>query len=162
MTGPLSKEAQMTVHTQTSTTESARPRVDVQLGALIGTMLALTATLIIYSVGMVGTPIRVVTGWSPDGANLTVIEVVLTATVSVILGALLLALLQARLRRGYEIWLALIVLVTFGSAVPLFRLDIDLQSKLALSSMHLATGIATIAGQMIAQRAGRRESVPNG
>ncbi len=146
----------MTVHTNDATTQSAPERIDVRLGALIGTTLALAATMVIYTVGMAGaSPIRVVTGWSPDGANLTVTEVVLTVTTSVILAALLLSLLQTRVRRGFDVWLAVVVLVTIGSAVPLFRLDIDLQSKIALSSMHLATGISTIAGQLIARRGDR-------
>ena len=46
-------------------------------GAAIGAGLALLATLVVYLIGAAGAPIRVVTGWQPDGADLTLVEVVI-------------------------------------------------------------------------------------
>ncbi|MGD9704424.1 MAG: DUF6069 family protein [Acidimicrobiia bacterium] len=49
-------------------------------------------------------------------------------------------------------WTLTASLFAAASAVPLTRLDVDRGSKIALASMHLATGAAAIAGHAIARR----------
>lgn len=121
-------------------------------GGLVGTVLALASTLAIYVVGNIGAPIRVVTGWAPDGADQTVGEVVITVVVALAAGSVLLAVAQARHTRAWRAWTITAALFAVASAVPLTRLDIDAGSKVALVSMHLATGAAAIAGHAIARR----------
>jgi hypothetical protein len=125
-------------------------------GGLVGTGLAVAATFGIYAVGNIGAPIRVVTGWAPDGADLRVVEVVLTVVVAVAAGAVLLALVQSRFALAWRAWTITASLLAVASAVPLTRLNIDRGSKIALATMHLATGAAAIAGHAIARRTARR------
>jgi Family of unknown function (DUF6069) len=127
-------------------------------GGFIGTVLALGSTLAIYLVGNAGAPIRVVTGWTPDGAELSVAEVVITVILAVAMGSVLLGVTQPRIGRAWRAWTITATLFAAASAVPLMRLDVDRGSKMALASMHLATGAAAIAGQAIA----RRRTVGNG
>jgi hypothetical protein len=127
-------------------------------GGLVGTVLALASTLAIYLVGNIGAPIRVVTGWAPDGADQSVGEVIITVVVAVAAGAVLLAVAQARFARPWRAWTITASLFAVASAVPLTRLDVDRGSKVALVSMHLATGAAAIAGHAIA----RRRTAPTG
>ena len=87
-----------------------------------------------------------VTGWAPEGADLSVGEVVGTVVVSVAVGAALLALLERRSARAWATWVALAVAVAVLSALPLLHLEVDAHSKVALVAMHLTTGAAAIAG----------------
>ena len=127
------------------------PARSVVRGGLIGAAIAVTGCLVVYAIGNAGAPIRVVTGWSPDGAELTVAEVIATVVVSIALGTGLLALLQRRRPNAWSTWRIVVALVAIASAVPLFGLDVDAGSKVALASMHLTTGVASIAGQTIAR-----------
>jgi len=145
----------------TTTTTATAPRTRLQTfarsatarGALLGLALALAADSIVYVIGNVGAPIRVVTGWSSStGKDVTFGEVVGTCAVSVVLGALLLSWMMRRRADGMRRWINLAAVVAIVSAVPLYRLDIDTGSKIALSSMHLLTGAAAIVAHLIAQR----------
>jgi hypothetical protein len=60
--------------------------------------------------------------------------------------------LQRRRANGFHVWVSVAAVVAVVSAVPLLRLDIDAGSKVALSAMHLSTGLSAIAGHAIARR----------
>jgi hypothetical protein len=124
----------------------------IRRGTAFGVGLALLSTIAVYVVGNLGAPIRVVTGWSPEGADLTLVEVVLTATAAVVLGALALWLLERRRSDGLRIWELVAAALAVLSAAPLLRLDVDRGSKISLVAMHLLTGVAAIAGHRIARR----------
>lgn len=134
------------------TDTNAERRTTIVRGTFVGAALALVATAIIFAIGMAGAPIRVVTGWSPDGADLTIAEVLVTAAVAVVLGGLLLAWWQRRDHRAWPRWIVVASAVAVLSALPLWGLDVDTGSKLSLTLMHLATGAAAIAGHAAARR----------
>lgn len=127
-------------------------RRNVALGALWGAVAALVVNIAMWLVGHAGEPVRVVTGWAPDGADLTVGEVVATTVVAVGLGGVLLGWMQRRLDR-FRAWAIIVATVAVSSALPLWRLDVDTNSKVTLSCMHLATGACAIAAQFAARRA---------
>jgi Family of unknown function (DUF6069) len=139
-----------------STAEVAAPTAGrarpVVVGGLLGVALALAGCSVVYVIGNLGAPIRVVTGWAPDGADLTVEEVVITIMVAVTAGAVLLGAAQRRLARPWRAWMITAAVVAVASTLPLFHLDIDAGSKLALASMHLTTGVAAIAGHALVRR----------
>lgn len=95
----------------------------------------------------VGANVRVVTGWAPDGADLRYAEVVVTAVVAVLLGAGVLWIAARRAPAALRRWTLAAAGGAVASAVPLWRLDVDTGSKLALTIMHLATGACAVAGQ---------------
>ena len=130
--------------TESSTATPARHRI--ARGALLGAAAALAATITIWLIGSAGEPIRVVTGWAPEGADLSIGEVVIVTIAAVGLGALLLLWMQ-RHRDRFRAWAIVATSVAIASAIPLWRLDVDAGSKVALTCMHLATGVATVAGQ---------------
>jgi|GEM_PF-6288471 len=121
------------------------------VGTVIGIGAALVATSIVFVVGNLGAPIRVMTGWNPDGADLTFAEVAITAASAVAAGGLLLWWMARRRPRAFAAWQGIAVAVAVVSAVPLLRLDIDAGSKLSLVSMHLLTGACAIGGQRFAR-----------
>jgi hypothetical protein len=121
-------------------------------GGAIGTGLALAANLVVWLVGHIGAPTRVVTGWAPDGEDLSIANVVVTTVVLVLLGAALLWVLERRRADAFRIWVIVAAVFAVASIPPVLRLDIDGGSKLALAAMHLATGAAAIAGQAIVRR----------
>jgi hypothetical protein len=121
-------------------------------GALLGGGAALVVDLAIWALGRLTTPVRVVSGWAPEGADVTAFEVVATAVVSVALGAALLALLAKVRRDPFTLWAGLAAAFAALSAVPLWKLDIGTGSKAALTAMHLLTGVAAVAGQALANR----------
>ena len=129
-----------------------RMRRCVPVGTFWGAVAALVVNITIWFVGLAGEPIRVVTGWAPDGDDLTFVEVVATTVVAVGLGSALLARMQRRFDR-FPAWAIIVASVTVASALPLWSLDIDTGSKVALSCMHLATGVCAIAAQSAARRA---------
>jgi len=124
----------------------------VALGAMRGAAVALTVNITIWLVGRAGAPVRVVTGWAPDGADLTAGEVIATTVVAVGLGGALLGRMQRRTDR-FRTWVIIVASVAVASALPLCRLDVDTGSKVTLSCMHLATGACVIAAQFAARRA---------
>jgi hypothetical protein len=122
-------------------------------GAAIGVGLALAVDSVVYLVGNMGAPVQVITGWSSaTGKDLSYGEVVGTVLAAVVLGALLLAWMLRRRGNGLRRWIVAAAAVAVVSAIPLFRLDIDTGSKLSLASMHLLTGAAAIAAQLITRR----------
>jgi hypothetical protein len=104
----------------------------------------------IWLIGRAGEPVRVVSGWAPDGADLSLGEVVIVTVVAVGLGALLLHWMQ-RHRDRFRAWTIVAMSVAITTAIPLWRLDVDTGSKVALTCMHLATGAAAVAGQVAAR-----------
>jgi len=133
--------------TRPATTARTRAATRVAVGAAVGLGLALVADTVAYALGNLGSPVRVVTGWAPDGADLSYGELVSTAAVAIALGAVALWVLDRRGAQGFRVWAIMAAVVAVLSAVPLFHLDVDLGSKLTLASMHLLTGAAAIAGQ---------------
>ena len=124
----------------------------VAWGALAGVALACVSALIILAIGNVGAPVRVVTGGAPDGADLSVAEVLITSTVAVVLGAALLWFLERRGPNGLRTWTIIAAFVAVASAVPLLRLNVGADSKIALSAMHLATGVSAVSSQFALRR----------
>ncbi len=120
-------------------------------GAALGIAFAVVADVAIWAIGRAGAPTRVITGSSPDGVDLGVPEVVVTAVVAIGLGAVLLWLLERSGRDRLRAWNLVAVVVAVVSALPLLRLDVDAASKVALVAMHLATGAAAIAGHHLAR-----------
>jgi hypothetical protein len=119
-------------------------------GTALGVALAWATTTVVYVIGNLGAPIRVVTGWAPDGADLRVAEYLITSAVAVAAATLALWLLR---RRGAErAWAPLVAIVSVASAVPLWWLDVDTGSKLSLTMMHLLTGTAAVTGHALARR----------
>jgi Family of unknown function (DUF6069) len=149
-------------NTMTLPASAERPvasRTTLARGAAIGAGVALLANLVIYLIGNAGAPIRVVTGWQPDGADLTFAEVVIATIVWVTIGAAALWLMERHLTRGFHRWTVLAAVITLASLVPLFALDVDTASLLALSFMHIVVGASTIAGQSFVVRP-RRQGAP--
>jgi hypothetical protein len=120
-------------------------------GGVFGVALAWVLTSLVFVVGNMGAPIRVVTGWAPDGADLRVIEYLLTAAIAVLLGAALLWAMERRGRDRLRAWTVVVAVVAIGSTIPLWRLDVDRGSKCCLTLMHLLTGAAAVAGQRLAR-----------
>ncbi len=127
-------------------------RATTSAGALVSCALALLVTGVVWALGRIGAPIRVITGWSPEGAALTLTEVWLTALLAIVLGSWLLHLWQRRTDRAWRRWLVTVAMVAVVSAVPLWRLDVDTGSKMALTVMHLLTGVCAVAGHAVARR----------
>jgi hypothetical protein len=124
----------------------------ISRGSTLGVVLALLATVTVFVVGNLGAPIRVVTGWNPDGADLTLAEVVITSSVAVVLGGFVLAFLERRRTDALRLWESAAVALAVVSALPQLRLEIDAGSKVSLAAMHLLTGAAAIAGHRIVRR----------
>jgi hypothetical protein len=118
-------------------------------GASLGVIAATIATTVVYAIGNAGANIQVVTGWAPDGGDLRYVEVVVTAAVAIVLGAGLLRLMQRRVTNAFRIWAMTAAAVAVLSSVPLWRLEVDTGSKLALTLMHLATGASAVGAQAV-------------
>jgi hypothetical protein len=146
-----------TMTTPAAAEQALASRATIATGSAIGAGLALLATLVVYVIGAAGAPIRVVTGWQPDGADLTLVEVVIASITWVMIGAAALWLMERRLTRAFRRWIVLAGATTIVSLVPLFGLDVDAGSKLALCAMHIVTGASTITGQALARRAPVRQ-----
>ncbi len=69
-------------------------------GALIGGGLAVVAALVVLALFQSASPVRVITGWAPDGTDLGVPDTVVTTIVSVLVAAAGLAVLDRVGRRG--------------------------------------------------------------
>jgi hypothetical protein len=142
-----------TAATATPTRLQTRARSATGRGVVLGLAFALAADSIVYAIGNAGAPIRVVTGWSSStGKDISFGEVVGTCLVSIVLGGLLLSWMLRRRADGLRRWIVVAAAVAIVSAIPLYRLDIDTGSKIALSSMHLLTGAAAIVAQLITRR----------
>ena len=126
-------------------------------GVAIG--LALAVNLVVFLVGTAGAPVRVITGWAPDGTDLRYADVVVATVGLLALGTGVLWLLQRWRADALRVWSWLVVAFTLLSIPPVLRLDIDTGSKLTLSLMHLVVGAAALVGQRGA-RAGARRSAP--
>ena len=142
----------MRIATRELLNANERERVALREARELGTAIAWVATTVAYAVGNAGGTVRVVTGWSPDDADLTYFEVVATVAVSIALGAVLLWAMQRRAANAFGPWVLVAAGVAVLSAVPLWRLDVDTRSKLALTTMHLLTGACAVAGQALVRR----------
>ena len=116
-------------------------------GTGLGILAAWAATVAILTVANIGSPVRVVTGWSPDGADLTVIEVLITSAVSIAIAGLALLLWDRRSASALHQWSIAVAVLAALSTVPLWRLDVDTASKATLTLMHLTTGTCAVLGQ---------------
>lgn len=144
----------MTTDTDTTTTTSGAPgrTAGLALGTALGLVLAVAGDMVLHLVGNLGAPVRTVTGWAPDGADLRVAEVVTTAVTAVLLGTGALWLMQRRGADRFHLWVRLAVAAAVVSALPLLRLEVDAGSKVTLVAMHQVTGAAAIAGHAVARR----------
>jgi hypothetical protein len=122
---------------------------NVGRGIVKGTILAWVATTSAYVIGNLGAPIRVITGWAPDGADLSVAEYLITSAVAVAAGGALLWAMQRHGDDRFRLWTAIVSAVAVVSTVPLWGLDVDTGSKLSLTLMHLLTGAAAVVGQSV-------------
>jgi hypothetical protein len=121
-------------------------------GTALAAGLALLANLAVFLVGDVGAPVRVVTGNSPDGADLRFVDVAVATVALLAVGAVALAVLERFRDDGLRIWTVLAVAVAVLSIPPVLRLDTDAGSKLVLAVMHLVVGGAAVAGPRLARR----------
>jgi len=134
----------------TTTKGSART---LAKGTAVGIGLALVANAVVFLVGDLGAPIRVITGWAPDGTDLRIGDVVGATVALTIVGTLALWALERLRADGFRLWTGVAAAFAVLSILPVLRLDIDGGSKVALSVMHLVVGAAAIAGQSVARRA---------
>lgn len=116
-------------------------------GTGLGILAAWLADLAILMIANIGAPVRVVTGWSPDGANLTAAEVLITSATAVASTGLGLWWWERHNPRAFRPWSIIVTALAALSAVPLWRLDVDAGSKVALTLMHLTTGSCAVLGQ---------------
>ncbi len=107
----------------------------------------MAATTVVFGIGNLGAHIRVVTGWSPNGADLTYAELAVTVATSVALGGVLLWWMERRWPRSFPVWVRVATATAVLSAVPLLRLDVGADSKASLVSMHLLAGACAIGAQ---------------
>jgi Family of unknown function (DUF6069) len=124
-------------------------------GGALGVALASAASLLVYGMGKAAGGIRVIEGSSPVPTDLSATAVIVTCAVTVVLGTALLGLLERRWPRAWRVWVPTAAVVAVLSALPLWGLEIDTASKVCLTAMHLATGLAAIAGHHLA-RGGHR------
>jgi hypothetical protein len=103
----------------------------------------------VYLVADVGAPVEVVTGWEPDGAELRLVDVIGAAVTWVVIGGAGLWFLERFRADGFRLWTVLAATIAVVSIIPLFRLDIDAASLVALSVMHLVVGAAAIGGHAL-------------
>lgn len=142
----------MTTITATPSTVPATDRRGLVRGTVLAAGLALVANAGVFLLGAAGAPIRVITGWAPDGTDLRYVDVVV-ATVSLLaLGTLVLAVLERVRSDGFRVWSVLAVAFAVLSVFPVLRLDIDAGSKVTLGVMHVVVGLAAVAGQRLARR----------
>ena len=118
-------------------------------GTALGIVAAWVTDLTILFVADFGAPVRVVTGWSPDGAEITVFEILITAAAAIGIAGVALWWWDRRSSRALHHWSIAVMALAAISAVPLWRLDVDTGSKAALTLMHLATGACAILGQRL-------------
>lgn len=121
-------------------------------GTATGILAAWAATMVIFLIADLGAPVRVITGWAPDGADLTIAEVLLTAAATIGLAGMALWWWERRSPDALRRWTIAVAVLAALSAVPLWRLDIDTGSKAALTLMHLATGACAVLGQHLRPR----------
>lgn len=142
--------------TAPATTPAAEPvrRATLVKGAAAGIGMAVLANVGVYLAGDAGGPIRVVTGWEPDGAHLGVGDVIVSTIALAALGTAALWAFEHLRTNGFREWAAVAALVAVVSIFPVLRLDIDAGSKVALSIMHLVTGAAAIVGHVTVRRLG--------
>jgi hypothetical protein len=154
--GTHPKEPKMTTTTTMATsttgttdvrTTAARRRV--LAGTAAGVGLALVANLAVFLIGDAGAPVRVITGWEPDGVAMQLGDVLGASVAWVLIGAAGLWLLERFRADGFRAWAVLAAAIAVLSIVPLFRLDVDAGSKVTLSAMHLVVGAAAIAGHAL-------------
>jgi hypothetical protein len=139
----------MTTVTHTSSTVRSTSTLARGTGYAIGIALAVNA--VVFLLGDFGAPVRVITGWAPDGTDLRYLDVVLATVSLLLLGSAVLWLLERFRDDGFRTWTVLAVAFTVLSIPPVLRLDIDAGSKVTLSVMHLVVGAAAILGQRAAR-----------
>jgi hypothetical protein len=69
--------------------------------------------------------------------------------VSIAIAGVALLLWDRRSSRALELWTIAVMGLAVLSALPLWGLDVDTGSKLALTLMHLATGACAVLGQRL-------------
>ena len=132
-----------------STSDATAARCRITAGTAVGIGLVLLANTAVYLVADAGAPVEVVTGWEPDGTELRLADVIGAAVTWVVIGAAGLWFLERFRADGFRFWTVLAAAIAVVSIIPLFRLDIDAGSKVALSAMHLVVGATAVAGHAL-------------
>ncbi|MEY2570248.1 MAG: hypothetical protein QOE63_598 [Acidimicrobiaceae bacterium] len=141
----------MTTTTATPAARTTTRRVGLARGAALGTAGSVLANAAVFALATRNDPLRVVTGWQPDGTDLALGAVLGTSIAFVLLAAAVLWGLERLRADGFRLWAILAGAVATLSIAPLFGLDVDNRSKLALAAMHLVVGGSAIGGQAIAR-----------
>jgi Family of unknown function (DUF6069) len=117
---------------------------------LIAAGVAVAGNTLVWALGRIGEPIRVIVGTEGKSEPLAWSHVAITTIVATVLGGVVLAVMR---RRGISdrVWATAALVIAVASAVPLWRLDIDANSKTVLTAMHLFTGVCCVTAH-----AGRR------
>jgi membrane protein implicated in regulation of membrane protease activity len=74
------------------------------------------------------------------------------SVVWLVIGAAGLWVSEKLFARGFAIWAIGAAAITAASLVPLFALDVDAGSKVALTVMHVVVAASAVTGQALAQR----------
>jgi LytS/YehU family sensor histidine kinase len=119
---------------------------------LTATGVVLGANTLVWVVGRIGEPIRVVIGSDAAPEPLAWAHVAITTIAATVLGGVVLAVMQRRGRGLERVWAAGAVAIAVVSAVPLWRLEIDTTSKTLLTLMHLLTGVCCVAVHLADRR----------
>jgi hypothetical protein len=141
-----------TITTSVPRTESTVDRRVLVRGTVFAAVAALAVNLVVFLLGDAGAPVRVITGWAPDGTDLRYVDVALATVSLLVVGTLVLGLLERLRADGLRVWSAIAVGFAVLSILPVLRLDIDAGSKLTLGVMHLVVGVAAVSGQRLARR----------
>ncbi len=144
-----------TVTTTNTTTTPVRARASVRtlaVGLGLGAVAAVVANGIVFAVANIGAPVQVATGDDPNVADLALAAVLVASVAWLLIGAAGLWGCEKLFARGFVIWTIGATIITAASLVPLFALDIDTGSKVALAVMHLVVAAAAVAGQAFARR----------
>lgn len=133
----------------TATTPANAPSVTAR--TFVAAAFAVAGNTLVWALGRVGEPIRVVIGSDGEPEPLAWSHVAVTTIVSIALGGLALAAVRRR-GRSDRTWAIAALAIAVVSAAPLWRLDVDATSKALLTAMHLLTGACCISAQLLHRR----------
>ncbi len=138
--------------TVTAGTRMATARRTLGGGAALTTGLGVVVNAAVLLLADRGTPVRVVTGWRPGGAELRLVDVVGASLAWLLVATAGLWLFDHLGARGFRTWAIAAWAVALLSIVPVLGLDIDTRSKAVLATMHLVVAAAAVGGHLVARR----------
>jgi Family of unknown function (DUF6069) len=147
--------------TTTFTPATTMLRADSTSGttrALVAAGAAVTGNTLVWALGRIGEPIRVVIGTEGESEPLAWSHVAITTVIATVLGGVVLAAMRRRGMRD-RLWATAALTVAVVSAVPLWRLDINANSKTLLTVMHLFTGLCCVIAHLARRQQLGRERV---